>query len=80
MMAWLPFLGILLGFVGGLLAFSVIKVPGELASAYAPYLSLATLSGLDTVFGGIRAGIEGRFQDRQNLTLDRLLDADPLDL
>ncbi len=62
-MIWLPLLGIVAGFVGGLVAFTVIKVPGDLANAYAPYLSLATLAGLDTVFGGIRAGIEGRFQD-----------------
>ena len=30
---------------------------------YAPYLSVAALAGLDTVFGGVRAGIEGRFQN-----------------
>ena len=29
----------------------------------APYLSVAALAGLDTVFGGVRAGIEGRFQN-----------------
>src|SRR5437588_2945996 len=63
MTAWLPVMGIAAGFVAGLIAFSIIKVPGDLASVYAPYLSLATLAGLDTVFGGIRAGIEGRFQD-----------------
>ncbi len=62
-MAWLPFLGIVLGFVTGLAVFAEIKVPGDLATAYAPYLSLATLAGLDTLFGGIKSGIEGRFQD-----------------
>src|SRR5690242_13511657 len=63
MMAWLPFFGVIGGFVCGLAAFSVIRVPGDLAHVYAPYLSIATLAGLDTIFGGIRAGIEGRFQD-----------------
>jgi small basic protein len=28
----------------------------------APYLSLAVLAGLDSVFGGIRAGVEHRFR------------------
>jgi small basic protein len=61
--AWLPILGALGGFGLGLIIFSVLRVPGDVAAAYAPYLSLATLAGLDTVLGGIRAGIEGRFQD-----------------
>lgn len=29
----------------------------------ASYISLATLAGLDSIFGGIRAGIEGKFHD-----------------
>jgi small basic protein len=28
-----------------------------------PYLSLAALAGLDSIFGGIRAGLEGKFHD-----------------
>lgn len=67
MKAWLtvalPIAGLVLGFAIGLALFNALKVPGEFATLYAPYLSLATLAGLDTVFGGIRAGIEGRFQD-----------------
>jgi small basic protein len=63
MTAWLPVGGVVAGIATGLLAFTVIKVPGDVATAYAPYLSLATLAGLDTVLGGVRAGIEGRFQD-----------------
>ena len=63
MAAWLPVLGALGGFGLGLLIFSILKIPGDIAANYAPYLSLATLAGLDTVLGGIRAGIEGRFQD-----------------
>lgn len=59
----LPVSGLVIGFVFGILIFTMLNIPGELASVYAPYLSLATLAGLDTIFGGIRAGIEGRFQD-----------------
>lgn len=63
MTGWLPVLGLAAGFATGLFAFAAIPVSGELASAYAPYLSVAALAGLDTLLGGIRAGIEGRFQD-----------------
>lgn len=63
MKAWLPIGSLIIGFICGLVLFSSFSVPGELANLYAPYLSLATLAGLDTVLGGIRAGIEGRFQD-----------------
>lgn len=63
-MAWmLPVVGIVLGIAVGFVGFAVMKVPNEIANAYAPYLSLATLAGLDTLLGGIRAGIEGRFQN-----------------
>jgi small basic protein len=59
----LPFVGVIAGFAAGWVFFSVVHVSGDIASMIAPYLSLATLAGLDTVLGGIRAGIEGRFQD-----------------
>jgi small basic protein len=36
-----------------------VRVPTDLAS----YFSLATLAGLDSVFGGIRAGLDGRFKN-----------------
>ncbi len=56
-MAWLPLVGLVAGF---LIVFqSSIHVPSYLAS----YLSLGTLAGLDSIFGGIRAGIEGKFHD-----------------
>ncbi|GIV19550.1 MAG: hypothetical protein KatS3mg023_1301 [Armatimonadota bacterium] len=54
-MNWLPVIALLLGFV------VFYFVPLQLPSDYAPYLSLATLSGLDSILGGIRAGIEGKF-------------------
>lgn len=61
--AWLPFVGVLAGFGLGMAVFAFLRIPEAVAANYAPYLSLATLAGLDTVLGGIRAGIEGRFQD-----------------
>lgn len=60
--AW-PVIGLLMGLVAGWVGFLWLQVPPEIAGVYAPYLSLATLAGLDTLLGGIRAGIEGRFQD-----------------
>ena len=63
-MGWtLPVLGLAVGFMVGLVAFANLRIPADFVGIYAPYLSLATLAGLDTIFGGIRAGIEGRFQD-----------------
>lgn len=63
MTAWLPIAGVVAGFGVGYAGFTLMNVPADVATAYAPYLSLATLAGLDTVLGGVRAGIEGRFQD-----------------
>src|SRR5437016_4242403 len=63
MTGWLPFAGVLVGILVGYVAFGAVRVPGNIASVIAPYLSLATLAGLDTVLGGVRAAIEGRFQD-----------------
>jgi len=61
MKAWFPIASLAAGFLIGLLVLSHFNwwVPVE----YAPYLSVAALVGLDTAFGGIRAGIEGRFQN-----------------
>ncbi len=63
MSGWLPVVGALSGFIVGMVMFGLFKLPPDLTSSYAPYLSLATLAGLDTVLGGVRSGIEGRFQD-----------------
>ena len=56
-MIWLPITGLIVGFC--VVYFSGTKVPAEWGS----YLSLATLAGLDSICGGIRAGIEGKFHD-----------------
>src|SRR5580704_7664300 len=64
MKAWLsalPFVGLVAGAALGFVAFS--RFHWEISAEYAPYLSVAALAGLDTVFGGVRAGIEGRFQN-----------------
>ena len=63
MVGWYPVFGAISGFIVGMVLFAVIKLPPEITSVYAPYLSLATLAGLDTVLGGVRSGMEGRFQD-----------------
>ncbi len=52
-----PFLGLVAGFM--VYFWEGMYLPPE----YSSYLSLATLAGLDSVFGGIRAGIEGKFHD-----------------
>lgn len=56
-MIWLPLGGLILGFC--IIYWMPIRLPAE----YASYLSLATLAGLDSIFGGIRAGVEGKFHD-----------------
>lgn len=56
-MIWLPVTGLLLGFC--VVYFSGTRFPAE----YGSYLSLATLAGLDSICGGIRAGIEQKFHD-----------------
>lgn len=53
----LPIFGLILGlFIGTLLPF---RMPVE----YAKYLSVALLASLDSVFGGLRAGSEGKFDN-----------------
>lgn len=53
---WLPLLGLLIGVVIG------IQAP-SLPPAYAKYMSVAVLAALDSVFGGIRAGMEKKFDE-----------------
>lgn len=54
---WLPIAGFLAGFGITYLVWNR-GVPFDAAD----YLSLAVLAGMDSVFGGIRAGVERRFQ------------------
>ena len=56
-MSWLPVVGLLVGFIVIYLSPSTIPV------GMAPYVSLAAVAGVDSIFGGIRAGIEGKFHD-----------------
>ena len=60
MKAWFPVFSLMAGLAVGFVVFTFQRwqVPAE----YAPYLSVAALAGVDTLFGGVRAGIEGRFQ------------------
>jgi small basic protein len=53
---WLPIFGFLVGFL------VVLRLPTELPYDYGSYLSLATLAGMDSIFGGIRAGLDGKFR------------------
>lgn len=60
--AIVPFVGGVGGFVAVYLSQYTIP-PG-----FAPYVSLAALAGLDSICGGIRAGLEGKFHDDIFLT------------
>ncbi|MBU9712427.1 small basic family protein [Evansella tamaricis] len=59
---WLPFIGLLVGLLLGL--FTDFRVPDE----YSSYLSIAVLAALDTLFGGIRAHLENKFDEKVFLT------------
>ena len=52
--------GLIFGIIGGVLT------PGFIPKVYAPYFSVALMAGLDTTFGGLRAAMEG---DYDNLVL-----------
>jgi small basic protein len=56
MIALMPILGVLIGFLA--IYPANITVPAD----YASYLSLATLAGLDSIIGGVRAGVEDKFK------------------
>ena len=54
---YLPIAGLCLGlFVGSL-------IPGTVPVEYAKYMSIALLACLDTVFGGLRAGADEKFDN-----------------
>lgn len=63
-MIWLaPACGLLGGFLFVLFGFHT-GVPVE----YSSYLSVSLLAGLDTILGGLRAGLEERFDDHVFIT------------
>ncbi|MEW6662251.1 MAG: small basic family protein [Bacillota bacterium] len=59
---WLPLLGLVIGIILGL------QFPLHLPVAYAKYMSVAVLAALDSIFGGLRAGLEDRFDNAVFIT------------
>ncbi|MFU0799211.1 MAG: small basic family protein [Xylanivirga thermophila] len=53
---WLTIIGIVIGIVLGMV------LPISVPIAYSSYMSIAVLAALDSVFGGIRASLEGNFE------------------
>ncbi len=53
---WLPIFGLIIGIILG------ISFAFPLPAIYAEYLSIAVLAGLDSILGGWRAGLEGKFK------------------
>ncbi|MGC4375552.1 small basic family protein [Fictibacillus sp. Mic-4] len=59
---WLPVFGLIIGLVLGYL--TDIRIPPD----YTNYLSIAVLAALDTLFGGMRAHLQGTFEDKVFIT------------
>lgn len=57
-----PFLGLIIGIIIGL------QYPLQIPIAYAKYLSIGVLAALDSVFGGLRAALEDKFDQTIFLT------------
>ncbi|MBL4952595.1 small basic family protein [Neobacillus sp. OS1-32] len=55
---WLPFVGLIVGIILGLL--TEIRIPVE----YSNYLSIAVLAAFDTLFGGIRAYLQNIYDEK----------------
>lgn len=55
---WLPFVGLVVGIILGLL--TEIRIPEE----YSNYLSIAVLAAFDTLFGGIRAYLQNIYDEK----------------
>jgi small basic protein len=58
----LPLVGLLLGIIIG------ISFPISVPFEYAKFMSVALLAALDSVFGGLRAGIEEKFDNTVFIT------------
>jgi small basic protein len=54
----IPALGLLIGLVAGLLLHPAVPL------AMQPYLPIAVIAALDAVFGGVRAVLDGIFNDK----------------
>ncbi|MDS1029581.1 small basic family protein [Bacillota bacterium LX-D] len=59
---WLPILGLVIGVIVG------VMFPYQIPVAYAKYMSVAALAALDSVFGGLRSGMENKFDSMIFLT------------
>lgn len=59
---WLGIFGLALGTIIGL------NIPLLLPGSFAKYMSVAALAALDSIFGGIRAGLEDTFDNTVFLT------------
>ena len=55
---WLPIIGLVLGIAIGL----VVSLP--IPAAYAAYVALAILATLDAVMGGVRAELQGEYDNQ----------------
>ena len=62
---WLPLVGLAVGLAIGFL--TIFQVPVE----FARYTAVATLAALDSFFGGVRGGLEGKFD--QNIFIAGVL-------
>jgi len=51
----IPLIGLVIGIILGIL------LPIDIPASYSPYMSVAILASLDSVFGGIRSSLEGKF-------------------
>lgn len=58
----LPIIGLVIGLIIGL------SFPFSVPSEYAKFMSVALLASLDSVFGGLRAGIEEKFDNTVFIT------------
>ncbi|MDF2928025.1 MAG: hypothetical protein K0Q75_263 [Anaerospora sp.] len=58
----LPIIGLIIGVIIGTIF--PISIPAE----YAKFMSVALLASLDSVFGGLRAGIEEKFDNTVFIT------------
>lgn len=61
--------GVIIPIAGGIVGFTGVFLSQQtIPASFASYLSLAALAGLDAICGGIRSGLEGKFQDDILLT------------